>query len=88
VSAGFIAEKVEIDAFASRSKGKQAKKGKASAARSWGFVAQMKRTDVYRQYFDPTPAVEWQIMQLQPEVRALVKHCARSDAVAGHGHSG
>jgi hypothetical protein len=48
----------------------------------------MKLTDVYRQYFNPTPAVEWQAMQLQPEVRAIVKHCVRSDAVAGHGHSG
>jgi hypothetical protein len=74
--------------FAPRSKGKQAKKGQAAAARKWGFVAQMKRTDVYRQYFDPTPAVEWQAMQLQPEVRSIVKHRLRSDAVAGHGHSG
>jgi hypothetical protein len=71
VSAGFIAEKVEIDAFAPRSKGKQSKKGKATASRNkkWGFVARAKRTDAYARYFDPTPVIEWEAMQLQPEVR-------------------
>jgi hypothetical protein len=62
---------VEIDAFASRLKGKQGKKRKAAAARNkkWGFVARAKRTDAYARYFDPVSAIESEVMQLQPEVR-------------------